>query len=127
MARKKTPTLTDGELRIMKIVWELGEATVNDIIEKMPEDSNLAYNTVLTMMRIMEQKEYLKHEKKGRAHVYNALISKTQARLQVVNHMVDSFFNGSPELLVQSLIDDEKLELSDIEKLKKMINQHIRE
>lgn len=127
MARKKTPTLTDGELRIMKIVWELGEATVNDIIEKLPEDSNLAYNTVLTMMRIMETKEYLKHEKKGRAHVYSPLISKTEARLQVINHMVDSFFNGSPELLVQSLIDDDKLEVSDIEKLKRMIREYSRE
>ena len=62
MARKKTPNLTEAELRLMKVVWDLKEASVNDVLVNLPEDYNLAYNTVLTTMRILEQKGYLKYK-----------------------------------------------------------------
>ena len=123
MARKKTPTLTEAELRLMKVIWELKEATVSDVVENLPKNSNLAYNTVLTTMRILEDKGYLKHSKNGRAHVYSALVSKNQARQSVVSHMVKSFFNDSPELLLVSLIENENISKEDIDSLKELINK----
>ena len=73
MARKKSATLTEAELRLMDIVWEKGKATVGDVVEALPGRTPLAYNTVLTTMRILEQKGYLKHEENGRAYVYQAV------------------------------------------------------
>ena len=123
MARKKTPTLNEAELKLMKIIWDLDNATVNEVMENLPKDSNLAYNTVLTTLRILEDKCYLKHSKNGRAHVYSALVSKDQARQSVVRHMVQSFFNNSPELLLVSLIENENMSKTDIEAIKEMINK----
>ena len=122
MARKKTPTLTEAELKVMLAVWEAGEATVNDVVEAMPTDDRPAYNTVLTIMRILEQKGYLKHSKQGRAHVYRPVVSRGQARSQVVRHMVRSFFNDSPELLVLSILENEKLTPEELDRLKQMID-----
>ena len=80
MARRKSPTLTEVELELMDVLWDRGEATVADIVEALPEE-RLAYSSVLTMMRILEQKGYVTHEKEGRAFIYRALIRKsTRAR-----------------------------------------------
>ncbi|HOP06545.1 MAG TPA: BlaI/MecI/CopY family transcriptional regulator [candidate division Zixibacteria bacterium] len=121
MARRKTPTLTEGELRLMTIIWRLGEATVAEVTEALPADQPLAYNTVLTTMRILEQKGYLRRVKSGRAHVYQPLISNSQARRNVVRHMVQSFFNDSPELLLLNIIENEELTPEELQHLKKMI------
>lgn len=123
MARKKTPTLTEVESRLMAIVWEMGEATVNDVVAALPEDNRPAYNTVLTTMRILEHKGYLRHSKEGRAHVYRPLVSRNQARSQVVRHMVQSFFNDSPELLLLSILENENLTAEELERLKEMIKK----
>ncbi|MFC1475485.1 BlaI/MecI/CopY family transcriptional regulator [Candidatus Zixiibacteriota bacterium] len=124
MARKKTPTLTEVESKLMAIVWELGEATVNDVVAVLPEKNRPAYNTVLTTMRILEQKGYLRHIKEGRAHVYRPLVSRNQARRQVVRHMVQSFFNDSPELLLLSILENEKMSPAELERLKQMIKKN---
>ena len=121
MARKKTPTLTEAELRLMSIVWEMGEATVNDVMAALPQDKPLAYNTVLTTMRILEQKGYLRRAKEGRAHIYRPSVSRDQAQRQVVRHMVRSFFNNSPELLLLNVLENEKLSPEELARLKKMI------
>ncbi len=121
MARKKTPTLTEAESRLMAIIWEAGEATVNDVVATLPEQNRPAYNTVLTLLRILEQKGYLRHIKEGRAHVYRPCVSRNQARRQVVRHMVQSFFNDSPELLLLSVLENEKLSADELERLKQMI------
>lgn len=124
MARKKTPTLTDGEMKIMRIVWQLGEATVGDVFKMQDKKQKLAYNTILTMMKIMERKGYISHKKKGRAHLFKPSISARQARIKAIKHMVDSFFNGSPELLVQSLVESDNISLDEIERIKEMINEN---
>lgn len=121
MARKRTPTLTDAELRLMQIIWEKGEATVNDVLDALPEDQTLAYNSVLTIMRILETKGYLGHRKEGRAHVYLPLVTEKQARKKAVRHMVSNFFNNSPELLLLSLVENDEITPEEIEKLKEMI------
>lgn len=123
MARKKTATLTDGELRLITIIWDLGEATVGDVVDKLPADLDLAYNTVLTTMRILEQKGYLQRVKSGRAHIYRPIVTRGQARRKAVRHMLSNLFDGSPEALLVSILEDEKLSAADVERLKKMIDE----
>jgi len=121
MARKATPTLTEGELRLMQVIWQLGEGTVNDVMQALPGRTGLAYNTVLTTLRILERKGYLSHDKAGRAHVYRPLVSRSQARHKAVRHMVQSFFNDSPEALLLNVLENEELSAEDLERLRKMI------
>ncbi len=123
MARKQTPTLTETELKIMKIVWEMAPASVNGVLEAWVDKPIPAYNTVLTMMRILERKGYLKHTKQGRAYVYEPLVNQTSARKKAVSHMVKSFFDGSPELLVLSLMKDANLSPKDIDRIEKMLEE----
>lgn len=123
MARHKTPTLTEAELRIMKSVWDLEEASVHDVRQAMPAGKRLAYNTILTIMRILEQKGYLLREKSGRAHVYRAAVSQDQARRSAVRHILRSFFENSHEELVLSVLDDEDLTPDEIARLKQMIGR----
>ncbi len=121
MARKQSPTLTESELKIMKIVWDSAEASVGDVLTAWVDDPIPAYNTVLTTMRILERKGYLKHVKRGRAFVYQPLVNRTSARKHAVSHMVKSFFDGSPELLVLSLIGENKLTPEDISRLEELL------
>jgi BlaI family transcriptional regulator, penicillinase repressor len=123
MARHKTPTLTDAELRIMNVVWDLGEATVNTVADTQRSSRRLAYNTILTMMRILEQKGYLRREKVGRAHIYRPAVDRSQARTRAIRHMLRSLFNNSPELLMVNLLENESLSDSDRERLRQMIDQ----
>ena len=123
MARKKTPTLTDAELRIMHVVWELGQATVNDVAAASAENRDLAYNTILTTMRILEQKGYLAHTKDGRAHVYRPLIDRRSAQTKAVRHMLKSLFDNSPEKLMVNLLKSESLSAAELERLRSMIDE----
>ena len=123
MARKQTPTLTETELRIMKIVWEATSASVNDVLEAWVDPPIPAYNTVLTMLRILERKGYLKHVKQGRAFHYQPLVNQTSARRKAVSHMVKNFFDGSPELLVLSLMQDPRLTPEDMERIEKILEE----
>ena len=123
MARKQSPTLTDAELRLMKILWERGPSTVGDVVETLPDDEPLAYSTVLTTLRILEQKGYLRHEKQGRAYVYHAVVDRGAARRTALRYVMDRFFNNSPEQLVLGVLESEDMDLADLERLKKMIEE----
>ncbi|MBD3333321.1 BlaI/MecI/CopY family transcriptional regulator [candidate division GN15 bacterium] len=122
MARKKTPTLTEAELRIMRVIWDLEEASVNDVLAKLPASEQPAYNTVLTTMRILEQKGYLEHIKRGRAYYYRPLVDRQRVRRKALRHIMTNFFDGSPRELMLSILDDEKLSAEDLERLKQMID-----
>lgn len=122
MARRKSPTLTEVELEMMDVLWEKGSATVSEIVEALPEE-RLAYSSVLTMMRILEQKGYVEHEKEGRAFVYRPLVDRQQARKSVIGYLLKRFFNNSPELLVVNLLENEEMGPAEIEKLKEMIDK----
>lgn len=123
MARRQSPTLTDAELRLMRIVWEAGSATVSDVVEALPSEETLAYSTVLTTLRILEQKGYLRHEKRGRAFVYHPIVGRREARRSAMRHLMNRFFNDSPELLVLNVLEDSDLDESDLERLRKMIEE----
>jgi predicted transcriptional regulator len=123
MARRQTPTLTEAELKVMDVVWDIGEASVHEVVKRQPKGRALAYNTVLTTMRILEKKGYLTHEKSGRAFVYKPLVDRRQARTRAVRHMIKSFFDDSPELLLLNVLKDEKLSESELERLKNMVEE----
>ena len=123
MARKKSRTLTDAELRLMDILWEKGPATLGEVVDALPRGLSLAYSTVLTTLRILEQKGYVHHEQRGRAFVYRPVIGRDKARRGAVQSLLSRFFSGSPELLVQNILENERLDRTELERLKKMIGE----
>jgi predicted transcriptional regulator len=122
MARKKSPTLTDAELRLMQIIWDKKSATAADVLEMLP-DADLAYTTVLNTLRILEAKGYLRHSKDGKAFVYEPVIDRNAASRAAIRHLVSRFFSNSPQLLVSNLIRDEQLSKRDLQRLKKLIEE----
>ncbi len=123
MARKKSPTLTDAELRLMDVIWTKGSANTAEVLKALPGDDQLAYTTVLTTLRILEDKGYLRHTKDGKAFVYHPVVDRASVSRSALRHLVSRFFENSPELLVSNLIADEQFTAKDLRRLKKMIEQ----
>lgn len=122
MPRKPSATLTDAELRLMRIIWARGPSTVQDVVDALPEEAPLAYSTVLTMLRILERKAYIQHHKEGRAYVYRSLVDQHTARRGALRHMMQRFFDDSPELLVLNLLEHDELDQADLDRLRAMID-----
>ena len=123
MARQKSPTLTEAELRLMDIIWERGRATVNEVADALPGDAPLAYSTVLTTMRILERKGYIRHKKEGRAFVYEAVVDRGQASRSALRYLLSRFFRNSPELLVLNILEDEEIDPRELKRLKSLIEK----
>ena len=123
MARRKSPGLTDAELRLMEVVWTKGAATVSEVAESLRKSVNLAYSTVLTTLRILENKGYLRHSKEGRAFVYRPVVGRDQARESAVALLLRRFFAGSPEALVLNLIESKKVDARELARLRKKIEE----
>jgi predicted transcriptional regulator len=121
LARKKSPSLTDAELRLMEVLWEHGASTVSDVVARLPQDVPLHYSTVLTTLRILENKGYLEHRKEGRAFIYRPLIAREQEREKAVTHLLRRFFEGSPELLMLNLVARKKIGADELKRLRKRI------
>jgi predicted transcriptional regulator len=121
LARKKSPSLTDAELRLMEVLWEHGASTVSDVVARLPQDVPLHYSTVLTTLRILENKGYLEHRKEGRAFIYRPLIAREQEREKAVTHLLRRFFEGSPELLMLNLVARKKIGVDELKRLRKRI------
>src|SRR5262245_10008125 len=108
MARKKTPTLTDAEVRVMEVLWKKKEATVTDVLAGLSR-LRLAYSTVLTTLRILENKGYVGHKKSGRAFLYYPVLNQKEARRTALAYIVKRFFNNSSELLLLNLLEHEQV------------------
>jgi predicted transcriptional regulator len=123
MARKKSLQLTEAEQRLMDILWTLGSGTVAEIAEALPKKLDLAYNTVLTIMRILEDKGYVRHTKpkEGRAFIYRPVVSRQQASRKALHNLLSRFFGNSPEALVLNLIEDETLNEKERERIRKLL------
>jgi BlaI family penicillinase repressor len=121
MARKQSRTLTDGEHRIMEVLWQKGAATVAEVADALAGKDGTAYTTILTMMRIMREKGYLRCRKEGRAHVYIPRVDREAAARKAVRQLLGKFFAGSPGELVLSFLRDEEISLKEIEELKRKI------
>ena len=114
--RPKSRTLTELELEIMKIVWQVKSATVRDVYETLLERRKIAYTTVMTMMRILEQKQYLKRRLEERAYVYQATRSSNKVIKGMVREFVNRVFNGSAQPLLAHLVEDRRLSEKDLRK-----------
>lgn len=123
MPPKKSPTLTEAELRLMEVLWQKGPATVQEILQGLPETAPLAYNSVLTTIRILEQKGYVKHVKDGRAHVYTPLIQREDATRSEIRRLVNRFFGSSHELLVLNILEDQTVDAKELKRLRKMLER----
>jgi predicted transcriptional regulator len=119
--RKKSPNLTEAELRLMDVLWQKGQATVGEVTASLPDDPPLAYSTVLTTLRILENKGYVRHTKTGRAFVYKPVVEREEARRKALSHLVSRFFGGSRELLVMNLLKEETIGQAELRRIKKMI------
>ena len=123
MGRQKSQTLTEAELPIMDVLWEKRSATVGDVAEALSQDKPVAYNTVLTLMRILERKGYARHTKNGRAFVYHPVVERGEASRTAVRHLLSRFFNDSPELLMLNLLKEEKLDEQELTRLRGLIEK----
>lgn len=123
MARPKSPTLTEAELRLMDVLWKKEAATVRDVVAALPGNEPLAYSTVLTTLRILERKGYVSHEKEGRAYVYQPVVGREDARRSVVRYMMSRFFNNSPEALMLNILENETVDGDVLVRLKRMVDE----
>src|SRR5579864_4964476 len=115
--RRRSTTLTEQELEIMKVVWERDSATVRDVYEALLERRKVAYTTVMTMMKILEQKNYLKKDQSDRAFVYRPAQPKRQVIGAMVREFVNRVFNGSAEPLLVNLVEEHNLSPEDLEEI----------
>lgn len=123
MPPRKSATLTEAELRLMEILWDKGSATVQQLLDGLTEKSPLAYNSVLTTIRILEKKGYVKHVKDGRAFLYSPLIERKEATRSEIRRLVNRFFGDSQELLVLNILEDRGMDAAQIDRLRKMLQE----
>ena len=123
MARSKSATLTEAELRIMNVLWERHSATVHEVLEAIPSKPALAYNSVLTIIRILEKKGYVKHEKDKRAHVYLPLVDRKDATRFEVRHLVSRFFGNSNEQLVLNVLEETSIDAEELDRLRQLLER----
>lgn len=108
--------LGDRELDVMGALWELGSGTVAEVREHLP--AALAYTTVLTILRNLEAKGFVRHAVEGKAHRYHPRVAQRTARRRALSQIIDKLFHGSPEQLIAQLVDDEKLSAADLKRLR---------
>jgi len=116
---------TDRELDVMNVLWDAGSATVADVRERLSDD--LAYTTVLTVLRTLDQKGYVAHIGEGRAHRYRPLVKRAAAGRSALRRLVEKVFDGSPELLLTQLVSDKNLSDEELRRLRKLLAERLRE
>lgn len=123
MARSRSATLTEAELRIMNVLWDRGSATVHEVLQALPPEPALAYNSVLTIIRILERKGYVKHAKDRRAHVYTPQVDRKDASRFEVKHLVKRFFGNSDELLVLNILEEKSIDPDELERVRQLLGR----
>lgn len=121
MPPKRSITLTPAELRLMKILWSRGESTVADMVLATSGEAALAYTSVLTTIRILETKGYVKHRQDGRAFLYSPSVGEIEASRSEVRHVLQRFFGNSRERLLLSLLGDDEITPEELKRLKEAI------
>jgi predicted transcriptional regulator len=120
---KDVKLLTKVELELMTILWRIGEGSVAKVIAELPEERDLAYTSVSTILRILEQKKVLKTRKEGRSHIYIPLLSKIDYEAKTVRHVIDRVFEGAPLTLIKTLLDTVNLNDEELEEINKIIEK----
>ena len=126
MSRRKSPVLTDHELRLMEVLWRKQRATVADVVEALSPPP-LTYSTVLTTLRTLERKGHVAHEEEGRAFVYRPSVQRADAAKSAVRHVLDRFFASSPGALAVTLLDDARLNDDDLTHIKRILARRRKE
>jgi BlaI family transcriptional regulator, penicillinase repressor len=124
LARSKSATLTEAELRIMNVLWDRNSATVHEVLEALPAKPALAYNSVLTIIRILEKKGYLKHVKDKRAHVYTPQVDRQHATRFEVRHLISRFFGNSHEQLVLNVLEETSIDAEELDRLRQLLERN---
>ena len=123
MPRPKSLTMTDGELRLMRVLWDKGQATVGEVVDALKTTPKPAYNTVLTLLRIMEKKGYVSHRKEGRAFTFLPKVGRAAASRSALQTLVNRFFEGSPRLLMLNLLEEEQLAPEVLKEIRERIEE----
>jgi predicted transcriptional regulator len=123
MARPSSPALTDAEARVMAVLWARQTGTVSDVVRELKKERTVSYSTAQTILRILETKGYVAHEKVARAFIYRPLVDEHQARRRAWKHLVARLFNGSPSQLVLNVLEDEQLAAEELHRVKKLIEK----
>lgn len=124
MARSKSATLTEAELRIMNVLWERRSGTVHEVLQGLPEKPPLAYNSVLTIIRILEKKGYVKHLKDKRSHVYIPQVDRKDATRFEVSHLVSRFFGNSHEMLALNVLEETSIDAEELVRLRQLLERN---
>lgn len=125
MPPRGSSTLTEAELRLMRLLWLRGESAVADLVKALPEETPLAYTTVLTTVRILEKKGYVRHRQEGRAFLYSPCVKEHEARQTEIRHVLQRFFGNSRERLVLSLLGDADATPEELERMKRAIAEAV--
>jgi predicted transcriptional regulator len=121
MPPKRSITLTQAELRLMRVLWARGESTVADLVTATADEGPLAYTSVLTTIRVLENKGYVAHRQEGRAFLYTSCVGEQEASRSEVRHVLQRFFDNSRERLLLSLLGDEDISPEELKRLKEAI------
>jgi predicted transcriptional regulator len=121
MPRPRSPALTDAEARVMAVLWQRETASVADVVAALKKHRSVSYSTVQTILRILEEKEYVSHEKVARAFIYRPRVDEREARQRALRHLASRLFNGSPSLLVLNVLEDAGIDADELNRLKKLI------
>ena len=124
MPRKPSETLTEAELRIMRVLWMKGSGTVQQVLDTLEDRPALAYNSVLTTIRVLEKKGYIEHSKDGRAHIYLPLVEQQEAQRSEIRHLAGRFFRNSHEALVLNILEDRGIAPEELARLRSMLDQN---
>ena len=117
---ENTGTLGDRELDVMAVLWEMGSGTVAEVRDRLPDD--LAYTTVLTILRNLEAKKFVRREEEGRAHRYYPRVQRRAAQKSAVSRLVSQLFKGSPQELIAQLVDEEQVTPDELRELASKLN-----
>ena len=123
MPPRKSETLTEAELRLMDVLWEKGSASVQQVLEALPARPALAYNSVLTTLRILENKGYVRHLKDGRAHIYTPIVEREEASRSEIRHLVSRFFRDSQDLLVINILEERGIDEEELKRLRQLLER----
>jgi len=120
---RQSVTLTEAELRIMNVLWQRGSGTVQQVLDSLPGKQTLAYNSVLTTIRVLEKKGYVKHVKDGRVHIYVPVIERQEASRSEIHHLVSRFFKNSHEQLALNILEDRGIDSAELARLRQMLER----
>ncbi|MFU8862047.1 MAG: BlaI/MecI/CopY family transcriptional regulator [Cyclonatronaceae bacterium] len=121
--RKSLTPVGETEMEVLNHVWDLGEASVNDVLDRILKDREVAYTTIMTVMKNLTDKNYLKYKKNGNKYIYSAAVNPDDVRFNLVDGIVEKVFRGSPKELMMALSDHEKLSDKEREELRSMIDK----